>query len=325
MQSDLRKKLMEAFSNAEGSFISGQEIADHIGCSRTAVWKHIEELRNEGYTLEAVRKKGYRIVSAPEKITSNEIQLGLKSKVLGQHIHYEETVDSTQKIAHQLATDGAPEGTIVLAEEQTGGKGRLMRPWHSPKYSGIWMSTILRPQIAIHQAPQLTLLAAVAVVKAVKEVSGLQPHIKWPNDLLLNKKKITGILTEMQAESDQIHSVIIGIGINVNQQTEDFPEDLRDKASSIFIEGQNRISRANLVQAVLYHLEELYFLYLKEGFAPIKEQWEAYAISLGQQIKATTIHSVIVGKALGITDAGVLLLEDEDGKVHSVYSADIEV
>lgn len=325
MQSDLRTKLMQALSKANGAFISGQEIGEYIGCSRTAVWKHIEDLRNEGYKVEAVRKKGYRIISAPEKVSTSEIQFGLETKTLGKRIHYQESVESTQKIAHQLANEGAQEGTLIIAEEQVSGKGRLMRSWHSPKFTGIWMSLILRPKIPLHQAPQLTLLAAVAVAQAIEDVTNLQPQIKWPNDILINRRKVTGILTEMQAESDRIHSVIIGIGMNINQQIEDFPVDLQEKASSLLIESGAQVSRAKVIQRVLIRMEDLYTLYLQEGFMPIKILWESYAISLGQVIKASTVNDTIVGKALGITDAGVLLLEDNLGTVHSIYSADIEI
>lgn len=325
MQSDVRTKLIEAFSTADGTFISGQQIADFIGCSRTAVWKHIEDLRTEGYVVEAVRNKGYRITFTPEKVTANEIQLGLHTKTLGKTIHYEESVTTTQKIAHRLSNEGYPEGTLVVAEEQLGGKGRLMRNWYSPKYSGIWMSLILRPNIPFHQAPQLTLLAAVAVVQAIEKTTGLQPQIKWPNDILMNRKKVTGILTELQAESDRIHSVIIGIGMNVNQQKEDFPEELQETATSLLLEGGHKVSRASVIQAVLVRLEALYEQFLEEGFLPIKKLWESYAISLGQEIKATTVKETIIGKAIGITDEGVLLLEDHSGKVHSIYSADIHI
>jgi BirA family transcriptional regulator, biotin operon repressor / biotin---[acetyl-CoA-carboxylase] ligase len=325
VQSDLRTKLISTFSQSSGDFISGQEIADLIGCSRTAVWKHIEELRSEGYVLEAVRKKGYRIITAPEKVSESEIQLGLQTNKMGRMIHYQETAHSTQQIAHRLANEGVPEGTLVIAEEQTGGKGRLTREWYSPKYSGIWMSLIIRPNIPIYEAPQLTLLAAVAVAQAIEEITSVRPEIKWPNDLLLNRKKITGILTELQAESDRIHSIIIGIGMNVNQNVSDFPEELRNKATSLNIETGKTTARAQLIQEVLYRFELLYEIFLEQGFKPIKALWESYAVSIGQHIKATTLNQTISGKAIGITDAGVLLLEDDAGTVHSIYSADIEI
>lgn len=189
MQSPIRKRLLEAFTNANGEFLSGQALADILGCSRTAVWKHIEELRKEGFELEAVRKKGYRIISTMDRVTENEIRLGLKTSKLGSMIQYLDTIDSTQKVAHQLAQEGCPEGTIVVAEEQTNGRGRLTRHWHSPKFTGIWMSIVLRPKLPPFKAPQFTLITAVAVVQAIEQLCDLQPEIKWPNDILIKGKK----------------------------------------------------------------------------------------------------------------------------------------
>ncbi|UQD52532.1 biotin--[acetyl-CoA-carboxylase] ligase [Bacillus methanolicus] len=325
MQSELRKKLLDAFTHAEGEFLSGQYLADLIGCSRTAVWKHIEDLRKEGFILEAVRRKGYRIVKTPENIIPDEIRLGLKTEFLGRQIHYEESVDSTQKIAHRLAYDGAPEGTVVLAEEQLSGRGRMDRKWYSPKYSGIWMSVILRPNILPTNAPQLTLLTAVAVVQAIEEITALSPQIKWPNDILINGKKVTGILTELQAEADRVKTIIIGIGMNVNQKTDDFPENIRSIATSLSIEKGEYISRPAVIRAVLSNIEKLYLLYLEKGFYPIKLMWESYAVSIGKEIVARTLSGNISGRALGITDEGVLMIEDEIGNVHHVFSADIDL
>jgi BirA family transcriptional regulator, biotin operon repressor / biotin---[acetyl-CoA-carboxylase] ligase len=325
VQSQVRKRLLDAFTKSNGEFLSGQYLADLLGCSRTAIWKHMEDLRNEGFELEAIRRKGYRIVSVPEKITSNEIQLGLTTKRLGRQIHYEESVSSTQKIALQMSFDGAPEGTIVIAEEQTSGRGRMNREWHSAKFSGIWMSIILRPDLLPKDAPQLTLITAVAIVQAIEEVTTLHPEIKWPNDILVNGKKVTGILTELQAESDRINSVIIGIGMNVNQESNSFPDEIASIATSMFIESGEKINRARLIQVVLTKLEYLYDLYLQEGFYPIKLLWESYAVSIGKMINARMLKETIKGKALGITDDGVLMLEDDSGKVHYIYSADIEL
>lgn len=325
VQSKLRKQLLDAFTNNKDEYLSGQYLAELIGCSRTAVWKHIEELRKEGFELEAVRRKGYRIVKTTENVSADEIRLGLKTEFLGQFIHYEESVPSTQKIAHRLAYDDAPEGTVVIAEEQVGGRGRMDRVWHSPKYTGIWMSMILRPKIPLPKAPQLTLLTAVAVVQAIEELTPLSPQIKWPNDILVNGKKVTGILTELQAEADRIISIIIGIGINVNQKLEDYPEDLQSIATSLSIESGQQINRAALTRSVFHHLENLYKIYLEKGFFPIKLLWESYAISIGKTLTARTLSGNIHGKALGITDDGVLKIEDSEGTVHQVYSADIEL
>jgi BirA family transcriptional regulator, biotin operon repressor / biotin---[acetyl-CoA-carboxylase] ligase len=324
MQS-IRKKLIQAFSESNGEFLSGQALADIAGCSRTAIWKHIEELRKEGFVLEAVRKKGYRIVNTPDIVTENKIRLGLQTSTLGQVIHYEESVPSTQKIAHDLASNGAVEGTLVIADEQTAGRGRLMREWHSSLGNGVWMSLILKPHLPPQKAPQFTLITAVAVVQAIEEVTELQPQIKWPNDILINGKKVTGILTELQAESDKINSIIIGIGMNVNHSIEHFPDEIQPIATSLAIEQGAQLSRAEVVQNILERMESLYTLYMKEGFTPIKLLWESYAVSIGKRIRARTINGTIEGTALGITADGVLKIEDQAGTVHQIYSADIEV
>lgn len=325
LQSNLRKKLLDAFTEKGDAFLSGQYLADVLGCSRTAVWKHIEELRKEGFQLEAVRNKGYRIMKTPEKVSPDEIRLGLKTNFIGQNIHYQESVDSTQKVAKKLGYDDVPEGTVVIAEEQLNGRGRLDRSFHSPKGTGVWMSIILRPRIPLDKAPQLTLIAAVAVVQAIEECTSIVPHIKWPNDILINGKKVIGILTELQAEPDRIHSIIVGIGINVNQQKADFPLELQEIATSLSIEEGKNINRSSLIRSVFSKLEKLYLLYLEKGFSPIKILWESYAISIGKMITARTLSGNFYGKALGITDDGVLLVEDEKGTIHHIYSADIQI
>lgn len=321
----IRKKMIEAFTDSEAEYLSGQHLAELAGCSRTAVWKHIEELRKEGFEFDAVRRKGYKIVSIPEKMTATKINLGLKTAFIGRNLHYLESVDSTQKIAHKLAYENAVEGTVIIAEEQTAGRGRMDRKWHSPKYSGIWMSIILRPQLPIPKAPQLTLIVAVSVVQAIEEVTGLLPEIKWPNDILIGGKKVTGILTELLAESDRINSILIGIGINVNTRKEDFPDELEGIASSLAIETGSLVDREKLIRRVLEQLEKLYTLYLDKGFLPIKLMWESYAVSIGKNITARTLTGEIKGKAIGITEDGVLLIESVGGEVHPIYSADIHI
>jgi BirA family transcriptional regulator, biotin operon repressor / biotin---[acetyl-CoA-carboxylase] ligase len=187
------------------------------------------------------------------------------------------------------------------------------------------MSIILRPNIPLPKAPQLTLLTAVAIVQGTHDITGVLPEIKWPNDILINGKKVTGILTELEAEADRINSVIIGIGMNVNQTKADFPVELQEIATSLLLEKGEKVSRADLIKSIFMNLEKLYLLYLEEGFFPIKLLWESYAISIGRKITARTLTHSIVGKAQGITDDGVLMIEDEQGKTHHVYSADIEL
>jgi BirA family transcriptional regulator, biotin operon repressor / biotin---[acetyl-CoA-carboxylase] ligase len=320
----MKEALLHMLTENEGEFVSGQQISENLNCSRTAIWKHISELRNSGYSIEAVQKRGYRLLTSPDLVTAEEVSLYKGKGTFGKKITYKTSVKSTQEIAHSLARDGAEEGSIVLADEQTGGRGRLGRAWQSPSGTGIWMSLILRPEIPLQKAPQLTLLIAVAASRAIENVTGIEAAIKWPNDLLINGKKVAGILTELQAEADSIHSVIVGIGMNVNQEKKHFAEEIAEIATSLTIEGGKTYKRAEIIGAILQEIESLYRSYLDKGFAVIKLLWEARAYSLGKRITARSVTGSITGYAKGITDEGVLLLEDDNGKIHSIYSADIE-
>jgi BirA family transcriptional regulator, biotin operon repressor / biotin---[acetyl-CoA-carboxylase] ligase len=319
----MKDKILRIFKEAGNQFVSGEQLSKELNCSRTAVWKHIEELRKEGYIFEAARKSGYRLESTPDMPFPEEIKNGLKTCFIGRSVYYLPTVKSTQAQAHQVAAEGAEDGALVIADQQVGGKGRLGRVWHSPSGTGIWMSLLLRPKLELQQCPQLTLVAAVAVVEAIRNYTGLPVTIKWPNDILLHGKKLCGILTELNAEANVVNYIIIGIGINVN--TPSFPDELRSVATSLRIAGAQEFSRVQLVQRILECFESLYVSYLEEGFAAIKERWESYAISIGQRIIARQIHGTVEGLALGIDQDGSLLIKKEDGTIEKVYSADIEV
>ncbi|HEX6922433.1 MAG TPA: biotin--[acetyl-CoA-carboxylase] ligase [Bacillales bacterium] len=317
--------ILKILTSHKGDFVSGQELSEQLGLSRTAVWKHINELRKAGYGIDSVKKLGYRLTEKPNVLSEAEIQNGLETETFGHSVHYEESVSSTQEIAHKLAREGAGEGTIVVADEQTVGRGRLGRPWHSPKGTGIWASLILKPHIPPQQAPQLTLLAAVGVVKGIRQATGLECDIKWPNDILVHGKKLVGILTELQADPDQVNSVIVGMGMNVNVEESDFPADLQRIATSIRIEAGREIDRAELLRHILKQTELLYKDYLQEGFRFVKLLWESHAVSLGNIIQARTLRGTIVGRAMGLSDQGFLILEDESGKRHEISSADIDL
>ena len=321
----IKKQLIHALTSAEDGYTSGQYLAEIAGCSRTAVWKHIDALRKEGYQIEAVKKKGYRIVPQKDRLTETDILIGLETAFIGRSIYAYESVPTTQTIASELAAKGAVNGTIVISEEQTAGKGRLRRVWHSPHQGGIWMSLIVKPDIPPYHAPRLTLLTAVAAVLAMRE-AGVAAGIKWPNDVLVNGRKIAGILTELHAESDQIHSVIIGVGINVNQQPADFNDDIKSLATSLAIEKGEKLDRVAFLQSFLAHFEELYQLFLDKGFLPVKEAWEKYSVTIGQRVTATTAQQSITGYASGINEDGVLVVMDEQtNEQHLIYSGDIKI
>lgn len=324
MKSNVRQALLDAFKNANGKFISGEKLAQNIGCSRTAIWKHIEDLKKDGFHVEAVRKKGYRLLEQSNKLSENEIYLGLETEEIGRSVYFFESVTSTQKVAKEYAMNGAKHGTLIVADEQTEGRGRMVRKWYSPKGTGIWASFILRPDIQIQHAPQLTLLSAVAVVQAIKKVTHITPEIKWPNDILISGRKVCGILTELQAEEDRIQSVILGIGINVNQDKNDFSAEIIKKATSLKIELGKTVNRSSLIQSLCYYIEQLLHLYISEGFTPIKSLWETYAVSIGKRISARTVKGTFNGVALGINNEGVLLLKQDNGEIVEIISADID-
>jgi len=321
----IKYELLKRLSAANGQPISGQQLADDLNISRTAIWKHMKQLEEEGYTFRSIRKKGYIMLSTPDTLDPAKITAALETEHFGNQIIYEESLTSTQTVAHQLAQDGAPDGTVIICEEQTEGRGRLMREWKSQMGKGIWMSVIMRPDVPPYDAPQFTLVAAVAITSAIEDVTGVRPDIKWPNDLLINGLKCTGILTEMQADPDRVNAIIMGIGINVNHELEDFDEDIVNIATSLKIASGKQVDRAKLVAKLLYYLEKYSKQYVEEGFEKIKTLWEKYSCTIGSRIKATTLRDVFVGKALGITKDGILQLQLDDGTIENIYSADIEL
>ncbi|MGA8943871.1 MAG: biotin--[acetyl-CoA-carboxylase] ligase [Thermoactinomyces sp.] len=324
MERFIRSKIVKLLIENSGVYLSGEEMSRQVGCSRAAIWKHIEELREAGYEIEARPRYGYRLKYRPDRIAPEEIHPHLHTERFGQQIEYVYSTPSTQILAHKLAKDGAPEGTVVVAEEQVEGRGRMGRFWYSPPETGIWMSLILRPPIPLVDASHLTLLASVAVRAAIEKETGLKIRIKWPNDLLIDGKKVCGILTELRGEHDQIHYVIMGIGMNVNVNESDFPIELRKTGTSLAMESGRIIHRASLVASILGELEQTYFTYLQEGFSTIRERWEQGAGMLGEIITARTAQGSVTGIAERINEQGALLIRTSSGTV-PVYSAEIDL
>lgn len=319
-----RGRLIQLLSKSKDTFISGQALSDQLGITRSAIWKHMQQLEKDGYKIEGVTNKGYRIINYPDKVSEHTLRWGLQTKTIGQTIVHKETTESTQIIAHQLAREGAAHGTIVIADEQTAGRGRLNRYWHSTKEKGIWLSIILRPTILPYLAPQLTLLTATVIAEIIQTIVHVNPQIKWPNDLLINHKKVAGILTEMQAEQDQITYVVIGIGMNVNHTKEDIPTELADKATSLRLETDLQWNKRDLIQAILQQFEHSYETFIQEGFNSVKVNWEKYGYKLGEQILINDFKKSWQATLLGIADDGALLATNEDDAIKKIYSAEIE-
>ena len=319
----MKTEILTVLKEAPG-FVSGQELCGRLGVSRTAVWKVIKQLVEEGYQIEAVRNKGYRLAEAADVITEAEIGSRLRSKWMGRHLVYFPETDSTNIQAKRLGEEGAPEGTLVVAERQTAGKGRRGRTWSSPSGTSIYMSFLLRPNIPPRCAPMVTLIAGLAGAKAVNQVTGLNARIKWPNDLVVNGKKICGILTEMSAEMEGIHYIVTGIGINVNQK--EFPEEIRDKATSLLLEGGRRFNRSQLIAGVMEWFE-LYverFLETKD-LSFLKEDYEEMLANLNQEVQVLDPAGEYHGVCRGIDKDGQLLVERDDGSLSRVQSGEVSV
>lgn len=317
--------MLDILREHRGAYISGEEISRRLSISRTAVWKQINKLREEGYEFEAVSRKGYRLVFAPDKLEEGDVLEGLQTKSFGRHLNLMEVTSSTQEAARLLAEEGAPEGTLVIAEEQTGGRGRQGKRWYSPARKGIWMSLLLRPQRPLSFAPQLTLLTAVAVCRAIRKVTGVDAGIKWPNDLLVQGKKICGILIESVGEDERIKYCIAGIGIDVNVELEELPTELHTVATSLKIESGQTQSRATLISAVMNELEQLYNLYEEEGFAPIRHLWEALSVTLGKRVTVKTPRGETEGTAEALDETGALVLLDDTGNIITIFSGDVQL
>ena len=321
----MRMTIVEMLKKAGEDFISGESIADELGISRTAVWKHIQKLREHGYQIISRERRGYQLKDAPDLLLPSEIQIGLNTQIIGKEMKYFPSVDSTNRVAKALAYHGAAEGTIVVAEEQDSGKGRLERNFYSPRGKGIWFSVILRPKILPHDAPKFTLMAAVAVAEAMARFN-LKAQIKWPNDIMFDGRKLVGILTEITGELARITYMVIGIGINVNMSREDFPEELQSVAASLAEMSGENLSRVELFRAVLEEFDKLYLEVNTSGFDKVIERWKKYNVTLGKNVRVISAGDgeSFTGKAIDLDEDGALVVETSQGR-RTVYAGDVSI
>lgn len=315
-------KLLSLFTDTQ-DYVSGEWLSEQLGISRTAVWKQIQALKSKGYQFEAVSRLGYRLISKPAKLDVQRLQTLLQSRSFGRRVRYMAEVGSTQQAAHSWVGEGASEGCMVVAEEQTAGRGRMGRSWHSPAGKGLWVSLILQPRMDLRKAPQLTLLTAVALCRSLRKATSLEIGIKWPNDLLIDGKKISGILLESIAEDERLLYVVTGVGISVNLSVEDYPEELLGKATSLRIASGQAWDREELLAAFLGEWENLYDVYLRQGFSPIRTLWETHSVTLGRSVGMDTRSGRIEGEALGLDEQGGLRIQQLDGTVTSVFAGEI--
>jgi BirA family transcriptional regulator, biotin operon repressor / biotin---[acetyl-CoA-carboxylase] ligase len=314
--------ILSALRSGQG-FISGASIAANLGVSRTAIWKYLRQLEDLGYQVDHGKGRGYFLRSIPDKLYSWEIERHLTTRFVGRHIEYRESLDSTNAAAFKLALDGAREGTVVVAEEQTGGRGRLRRRWHSPYGKNIYVSVILRPSLHPTQIYPLTFISSLAAVDVLDNL-GVRARLKWPNDVLVEKRKICGTLIELSTEADAVRFVVIGIGLNVNMTGDDLGEDLENIATSLAIETKKHFERDFICGILLGNLEEYYTILLEQGVEAVCRMWEERSRVKGTYIEIRQGEEVYRGISEGIDKDGAMLLS-ENGRTIRVIAGDATI
>ncbi len=319
-----RDQILSLFRRNLGDFVSGREISQALNISRAAVWKQVELLRGLGFEIEAQRSRGYRLLDGPELLLAADILTGLPSERIGCAIECLEEVDSTNARAWQLAEAEAADGTVIIADRQSAGRGRLGRRWESPSKVNLYCSILLRPQIPVQQAPQLTFLSAVTVAETLNDLYQLPARVKWPNDILVGGAKIAGLLNEMNAETEQIHFVILGIGVNLNMTAEQFPEDILYPATSVLLETGKTIDRAEFIRSLLTKLDGYYSEFLREGFVPIRRRWESLCELMNSRVQVDQNPGILQGMVVGLDADGALRLQLDDGRVERILAGDVK-
>ena len=310
-----------SFLREKEEYVSGDYISSHLGLTRTAVWKYVKQLREMGYTIDSLKGKGYGLRAAPDRLYPWEVERYIRTEFMGRNIHYKESIDSTNGLAYQLALADADEGTCVVAETQKAGKGRLQRKWFSPYGKNLYLSVVLRPSLHPSSVYPVTFLSSLAVYDTLL-LFGLKPALKWPNDVLVNGKKICGTLLELSTEADLVRFVIVGIGLNVNMRKGEMPDDIRSKATSMLIETKIVYERARVCGMLLNNIETYYDLLRNHGPVKLVRAWEEKAEIKGKSLEITQQGEVFRGVAKGIGDDGALLLSDH-GKVRRVIAGDV--
>lgn len=319
----MKSEILRMLKEQEG-YVSGQELCELFKVSRTAVWKVIKQLESEGYQIEAVRNKGYHLAAAGDILSRAELESSIDTEWAGKNVLYFDETDSTNTAAKRAAESGAPHGTLAVADFQSLGKGRRGKGWSAPHGAGLWMSILLRPSLHPSTASMLTLVAAMAVSDGIRQASGVETMIKWPNDIVCNGKKLCGILTEMSTELEWINYVVTGIGINVN--TREFPEDIKDVATSLYLENGKQNIRSHLAGAVLESYERFYKIFVQTcDMSMLKEEYNRRLVNVGRAVRVLLPEGEYTGISLGINDSGELLVQTEDGQIHKVLSGEVSV
>ncbi|MFZ5468340.1 MAG: biotin--[acetyl-CoA-carboxylase] ligase [Myxococcota bacterium] len=323
-QEQTNEELILSFLADSGEeFTSGEALSDKLGLSRAAVWKVVEGLRKMGYRIDAAPSRGYRLVEVPDRLTSLELAPLLATHDLGRTIHFFESLPSTNEWALRLAAEGAFHGEVVICEEQTQGRGRRGRGWVSPKGLNLYFSAILKPELPPQRAPELTLVAAVAVAETLREAGG-EAFIKWPNDVHIEGRKVAGVLTELAADQDRVHHVVVGVGVNLNAEGKDFPPELTEVATSLATVRGQKVPRALFAAALWTKLEEWLDRHAEEGFAPVRKAWRDLSCTLGHEVLVKEERRELRGVAEDIDEQGALLVRTDEGTMERILAGDVE-
>src|SRR5262245_11355464 len=286
--------ILTALRQAGSGFVSGAELSQRLGVTRAAIWARVDDLRKLGYDIAASPHQGYQLLSVPDVLHADDLASLLDDiQIVGRDIRVFEKTNSTNDVVEKLARDGVAEGVVVFAEAQSQGRGRLGRRWISPPRRGLWFSVLLRPNLRPQAATQLTVAAATALVRAIRDQTGLAPEIKWPNDILIRGRKVAGVLTELSAELDHIKYLILGIGVDMNQTASEFPVELRKVATSLRIETGRHVNRADLAASILRELDCDYERIRRRQFAKLADEWEEQCITLGRRVSIHVGHRML--------------------------------
>ena len=315
----LDDKILSFFKSRGSGYVSGEELSEKFGISRTAIWKHIENLRGQGYEIAASPHLGYRLVSRPDRLTEVELKWQLDTDIIGKKIYSYKETGSTNDIAHKIAASGEKEGALVIAEYQTKGRGRLGRKWVSPRSRGVYLSVVLRPNILPREISIITLFSSLAVAKTIRKDIGLSALIKWPNDILINNKKVCGILTELNGEADKVNYVIAGIGVNVNTKKELLPEG----ASSLCAERGEDIDRIDFTKSLLVNLDKYYKAFLGGEIDLILNEYKRFSAILDRNVKINYHNRSMTGRAVDVDKDGALVLRMDNGFHERVLAGDV--
>lgn len=319
----MKSEILKLLKNSEG-YLSGQQLCERYNVSRTAVWKAIEQLKSEGYEIEAVRNKGYRLLKSPPVMSKAELESITETSWAGRTVVYLKETDSTNTQAKALGEKQGVHGTLLVAEKQNAGKGRRGRMWESPAETSIYMTILLRPSISSATAPMLTLVMALSVVEGIRDSTGIETGIKWPNDIVTDAKKVCGILTEMSADMDGVHYVVIGAGINVNQDR--FPEELKEKATSLCIKKGTSISRPKLIASIMKRFEYNYGQFIAAGdLSSIMDAYNEALVNCKKKVRILEPGNEYDAFALGINRQGELLVRKQEGELTTVFAGEVSV